>query len=734
MSSRLLVISNRLPLTIKRTPEGGWSFTMSSGGLVAGLSGLKESTDFIWIGWLGQDIDPAERPALCKILLEQHSCVPVFVPDDLADAYYNGFSNKILWPLFHYMPGELKFQDHLWESYCEANQIFADAISRVYKEGDLVWVHDYHLMLVPQLLRETRPNAKIGWFLHTPFPSSEIYRVLPVRDKVLRGILECDMIGFHTYDYARHFQSACTRILGLETTPDGVDTKTRFVSVGVFPIGIEPDKFFHGLDNKEIQDRVAELKERYKGKKIIIGVDRLDYIKGVPHKLEGFELFLQQQPEWQGKVVFIQIAVPSRTDVEEYQRLRQDVNESVGRINGIFGTLDYYPIHYLNKSVNFVQLTALYRISDVCYITSIRDGMNLVSYEYITCQEDNHGVLILSEFAGSAQSLSGAVMVNPWDTQQLADAVHQALTMPADERASRHQKLFRYVTTYTSAFWGESFVAHLQETTKDSDTVTKVPVLPVDDVAAVFKASKKRLVVFDYDGVLAELQVLPQLATMVGETRGWVEALGRDDKTFVFVVSGRTREGLAQAIGDAPIGACAEAGCFVRYSPDEEWRSATDDLDTSWRDTVAPIFDYFTDRTPGSFVEEKEIHLTWHYRNADPDFGSWQARELQLHLDNVLGSSRVEILLGDKTVEVRPRDVSKGTSVRRLLADHHDEYDFVLYIGMLKTDQDVFVELNKASAKHKYLVSVHYDPGTQANYQVKGFNGAQELLKKLAEG
>ncbi|KAF5392316.1 hypothetical protein D9757_001406 [Collybiopsis confluens] len=476
----LIVVSNRLPITISKDASGEYHFKMSSGGLVSALSGFKKSLSFTWIGWPGFFIPPKDRELVDRRLMEQYSCQAVYLEDEVADRHYNGFSNSILWPLFHYHPGEMNFDEENWLAYRQANMQFAEAVRQQITPGTMVWVQDYHLMLLPMLLRglingnkaggeytvnemhkitegiegqvptadeEKIPGIKIGFFLHTPFPSSEIYRHNPP--------------GFHTYDYARHFLSSCTRILGLPTMPNGVEFEGRMAHVGTFPIGIEPGSFIENLKKDSVKMRIAALEQRFHGMKVIVGVDRLDYIKGVPQKLHALELFLSQHPEWIGKVVLVQLAVPSRQDVEEYQNLRSIVNELVGRINGRFGTVDFMPIHFMHKSLPFDELCALYAVSDVCLVTSTRDGMNLVSYEYIACQQARRGVMILSEFAGAAQSLNGSIVVNPWDSQQVADAIHEAVIRDAPTRAENHRKLFKYVNKYSAAFWGTSFIKEM---------------------------------------------------------------------------------------------------------------------------------------------------------------------------------------------------------------------------------------------------------------------------------
>lgn len=474
IQGNIIVVSNRLPVTIKKNNETGeYEYSMSSGGLVTALQGLKKTSTFQWYGWPGLEIPDHEKETVRKDLLEKFNAVPVFLSDEIADLHYNGFSNSILWPLFHYHPGEINFDENAWLAYNEANLTFANEIIKNVKDNDLVWVHDYHLMLLPEMLRSKinsrrLQNIKLGWFLHTPFPSSEIYRILPVRQEILKGVLSCDLLGFHTYDYARHFLSSVQRVLNINTLPNGVEYEGHFVNVGAFPIGIDVDTFTDGLKKDSVQKRIQELKETFKGCKIIVGVDRLDYIKGVPQRLHAMEVFLTEHPEWIGKVVLVQVAVPSRGDVEEYQYLRSVVNELVGRINGQFGTIEFVPIHFMHKSIPFDELISLYAVSDVCLVSSTRDGMNLVSYEYIACQQEKKGSLILSEFTGAAQSLNGALIVNPWNTDDMSESINEVLTLSSEKKEANWEKLYKYISKYTSAFWGENYVHELNNTSTTS--------------------------------------------------------------------------------------------------------------------------------------------------------------------------------------------------------------------------------------------------------------------------
>ncbi|ORZ31987.1 glycosyltransferase family 20-domain-containing protein [Catenaria anguillulae PL171] len=785
---RLIVVSNRLPVTISKDPDSGeWQAKMSSGGLVSALSGLKKEMSFTWIGWPGVDFSPDDRQLVNSMLTTKHSAVPVFMPDDIADKHYNGFSNSILWPLFHYHPGEIAFEEQHWDAYIQANLAFADAILEHVKDADLIWVQDYHLMLLPAMLRarcEARglSQVKIGFFLHTPFPSSEIFRILPVRREILLGLLPCDLIGFHTFDYARHFLSSCTRILGLHTMPNGVEHEGRFVHVGTFPIGIDPSQFTEGLRLPAVRDRVAHLRKKYDGIKLCVGVDRLDYIKGVPHKLHAFEVFLSKHPEWIGKVVLLQVAVPSRTDVEEYQQLRATVNELVGRINGQYGSADFMPIVFMNKSVNFEELVSLYAVSDVCVVSSTRDGMNLVSFEYIATQVESHGVLIMSEFAGASQSLNGSILVNPWNTEELADAFHEAVTMDTSTRQSNHAKLLRYVTKYTAAYWGLSFVNELRRVRDvyDSRMAMMPKLVPGSDLAREvlvdkWVRAKKRVVLLDYDDTLmATSHKLPEFARPTAAIIDTLRALTSLPNTYVYILSGRARQHLSVWFENVPVGLSAEHGVYAKHppkvhaklvlaqqqqqqktsgaaasdptgassapDPDESgWIRLGRHVDRSWRDTIRPLFTHYTERTPGSFIEEKEVAMSWHFRNADPEFGAWQAAELQVNLEKILAHLPVSVILGNKTVELRPSAVDKSAVARAILRDlavadgpgAAGEEPFVLCIGDGKTDEPVFALLGER-ATNAVTVTVGKKQ-TEAKYFVDNVVEVQALLAGIVE-
>ncbi|KXS21082.1 glycosyltransferase family 20 protein [Gonapodya prolifera JEL478] len=852
-AQRLLVVSNRLPVTISSTPENTWKYKMSSGGLVSALEGVRSKSPqlrdhMVWIGWPGADFAPEDQVVVQKELMESYNCLPVFIPDHVADLHYNGFSNSILWPLFHYYPGEINFNSEYWDAYTEANKAFADALVEIVQEGDLVWIHDYHLMLLPTMLRE-RLNAKasktgakldtvkIGFFLHIPFPSSEVYRILPVRDKVLEGVLSADLVGFHTYDYARHFLSSCTRILSVPVMANGVEIGDRFVEASAVPIGIDTHKFIEALEDMKIQERVANLEQKFKGMKVLVGVDRLDYIKGVPQKLHAVEAFLEKYPEYIGKLVLVQVAVPSRQDVQEYQNLRHIVNELVGRINGRFGSFDYVPIHFMHKSVTFDELVALYRIADVCVVTSTRDGMNLVSYEYIASQKDKHGVLILSEFAGAAQSLDGAELINPWDTDDITRAMHKALEMSDAQRKIQHEKLFKYVSTYTASFWGEEFVKELQRVSAKQTNRKELPLLNQDEVITKFISSPgKKFVFLDYDGTLMETTSSPDDAKPDDKVHVILKELNAMRDVYVYVFSGRGRKNLDDWLGDTGVGLVAEHGCFVRHPRKDEdeilrqedistversyddddmtfeddesedndletshaehpdaqsdttvtlsvdssrkslcsastlnvgkgpvkspsdtfqigsptgtvcsastdkkgqfirvdsdgWLVLTDKIDIQWKEVAKPVLQHYEARTQNSKIEEKEVNMTWHYRNVEPEFGKWQASELRLNLEKILSRMPVSVFVGDKTLELRPSVVDKAAAAKAILKDGGiSERDFILYVGDGSADESLFTYL--AEIQSAFIATVG-KKRTEARAYLETPRDLEDLLSEL---
>ncbi|KAJ6367916.1 hypothetical protein OIU78_000481 [Salix suchowensis] len=710
---RLLVVANRLPVSAVRQGKDSWQLEISVGGLVSALLGLKEF-DARWIGWAGVNVpDETGQEALTKALAEK-KCIPVFLDEDTVHQYYNGYCNNIIWPLFHYLglPQEDRlsttrsFQSQ-FDAYKKANQMFANVVHENYEEGDVVWCHDYHLMFLPRCLKEKNSNIKVGWFLHTPFPSSEIHRMLPSRRDLLESVLAADLVGFHTYDYARHFVSACTRILGLEGTPEGVENQGKLTRVAAFPIGIDSDRFIRALELPQVQDHIKELKERFAGRKVMLGVDRLDMIKGIPQKILAFEEFLEENPEWRDKVVLLQIAVPTRTDVPEYQKLSSQVHEIVGRINGRFGTLTAVPIHHLDRSLDFHALCALYAVTDVALITSLRDGMNLVSYEFVACQASKKGVLILSEVQLNLLVL-GALLVNPWNIAEVAASISQALNMPADEREKMHQHNFMHVTTHTSQEWAATFVSELNDTIIEAQLRTRqVPFLPVKVAVERYLQSNNRLLVLGFNSTLTEpastqgvrgghiRELQSRLHLEIKET---LKKLCDDQRTNIVILSGSDRAVLDDNFREYNLWLAAENGMFLRHGTGEWMTTMPENLNMDWVDSVKHVFEYFTERTPGSHFELRETSLVWNYKYAESHFGKLQSKDMLQHLwTGPISNAAVDVVQGDRSVEVRSVGVTKGAAIDRILGEivHNkgmkSPIDYVLCAGhFLSKDEDVY--------------------------------------------
>jgi trehalose 6-phosphate synthase/phosphatase len=719
---RLLLVSNRLPVTVKAEKDHV-SVVRSAGGLATGLSGPHERSGGVWIGWPGDvsRLSNAQRSQV-EAQLSELRCVPLYLSSSEVSRFYEGYSNRVLWPLCHYLLDRMPRQDRDWESYAKVNERFAHLVVRHYQPGDTIWVHDYQLMLVPGLLRKHLPQARIGYFHHIPFPSSEIFRTLPHREELLRGLLGADVVGFHTPSYAHHFSSALLRLLGLETDIDQVPHEGRTVRLGAFPMGIDAASFESLAQDAAVLEEVRVLKERSAGQRLLVGIDRLDYTKGIPRRMLAVQRLLEREPAWRGRLRFIQVAVPSRTQVEDYAAYRDKVDELVGRINGLYGNIHNVPIHYLYRSFNERQLVALYQAAEVMLVTPIRDGMNLVAKEFCAARPDEDGVLLLSEFAGAATELREALMVNPYDVEAMADAIEQALEMPVDERRQRMQALRAQVKSRDVHWW----VSHFLDALQSAPTPSIHAAQGTAEVIAKLKAAPRRVLLLDYDGTLVGYAPRPELATPDSELMGLLARVAALPDTSVHIVSGRIREKLEAWLGALPVGLHAEHGLWSRAAPGAPWRML-EGISSEWKAQARPLMDMFTSRVPGSFVEEKTASLAWHYRQVDPDYGAWQARELRLKLGEALSGGPLEVLPGDKVVEVRPRGVHKGRMVAPVL-EQLAPGTLVAAFGDDRTDEDLFAALPEGS------LSVHAgDKPSRATYRVEGPAEVRKVLAALLE-
>lgn len=714
---RLINISNRLPITL--SDDG--SIAKSSGGLVAALEGLPRGQyDLKWIGWPGGAVEPEKQEGVRHRLESELGCQPVFLSKEEEVQFYEGFSNSSVWPLLHYMTNFMRYEPEWWESYREVNERYAAEALRVARDGDLVWVHDYQLMLVPELLKLKRPGLRVGFFLHTPFPSYEVFRCHPNRVELLAGMLGADQIGFHTFGYMRHFRSAAMRLLGVDTEITRVRHAGRLTSLGVYPIGINAAKFSKGLASEAFAAELRNLRETYGDKRLIVSVERLDYTKGILHRLDAIEAFLETTAEHES-LKFLFVSVPSREGVEEYQQLQADVESRVGRINGKYATLRNSPVHFIHGSVKFEQLLALYALADVGLVTPLIDGMNLVAKEYVAAQRDEAGVLVLSEFAGAAEELFNALIVNPYDTRGVARAIGEALAMPVAERRARMRPMRARVMTFDAAAWAKTFIddlnrfeASIRETGRAEEAVKRV---------REARAAGKRIGLFlDYDGTLREIEREPQAAFPNAGVRDLLARLqGRDD-VDVTIISGRKPEDLEAWLGDYGFGLIAEHGAAIRRPGSMEWEQLDRTVSYAWKEQIARVLQLHEQSTPGSFIEDKRTSLVWHYRKADPEFGEWKAKQVAEELGSLIANDPLEVRHGKKIVEVTSTEVNKGSAVRRIV-DEVGGYDLIVVAGDDVTDESMF----RLDLPHVISIKVGWEE-THAQYRVETPGEFRRLL------
>ncbi|KAJ7942858.1 Trehalose-6-phosphate synthase [Quillaja saponaria] len=742
---RIIIVANQLPIWAQRK-SGNWVFNWDENSLLLQLKdGLgDDDMDVIYVGCLKEEIHPNEQDEVSEILLESFRCVPTFLPSELFSRYYHGFCKQQLWPLFHYMlplSPELggRFDRSLWQAYVSVNKIFADRIMEVINpEDDYVWIHDYHLMVLPTFLRKRFNRVKLGFFLHSPFPSSEIYKTLPIREDLLRALLNSDLIGFHTFDYARHFLSCCSRMLGLTYESKrgyiSLEYYGRTVTIKILPVGIHMGQLQSVLSLKQTEEKVAELIKQFsdQGRTMLLGVDDMDIFKGISLKLLAMEQLLIQHPEWQGKVVLVQIANPARGRGQDVREVQAETKSTAKRINETFGKPGYDPVILIEEPLKFYERVAYYVVADCCLVTAVRDGMNLIPYEYIISRHGNEkldkvlglehsspkkSMLVVSEFIGCSPSLSGAIRVNPWNIDAVADAMDCALEMDEPEEQLRHEKHYKYVSTHDVGYWARSFLQDLERTCRDhlrrrcwgigfglSFRVVALDPnfrkLSMEHIVSAYRRTAKRAILLDYDGTL-----MPQASIDKGPTSKSIEILNslcRDRNNMVFLVSAKSRKTLAEWFSPCEnLGIAAEHGYFLRLKRDEEWETCGPVTDTNWKQIAEPVLNLYTETTDGSTIEDKETALVWCYEDADPDFGSCQAKELLDHLESVLANEPVTVKSGQNLVEVKPQGVSKGLVAKRLLSTMQERGmppEFVLCIGDDRSDEDMFEVMSSSMA------------------------------------
>lgn len=702
--TRLIIVSNHLPVRVKGIP-GGWDFEWDEDALVAqAKDGISEEFDVLYVGCLPVEIDGQDQEKVAQELRQFFNCAPVFLGSELKEKYYKGFCKQQLWPLFHYVlpmapQSSGRFDLELWQAYVKANKAFADkVVEESATDTDFVWIHDYHLLVLPSLLRKRFNRIRCGVFLHSPFPSSEIFRTFPKREELLRSLLNSDLIGFHTFDYARHFLSCCSRMLGLEhETARGsitIEYYGRTVGLKIMPTGVNPGRLLSGFEWPEFKWRRGELVSQFAGKTVLVAVDDMDVFKGIELKLLAFERLLDHHPDRAKQLVLVQITNSPRAANKDTAELHAYVLSLVTRINAKHGTPTHEPVYYLERHVPLHERIAFYACADVAVVTATRDGMNLVPYEYVTCRQGPDGdassrrdsMLVVSEFVGCSPSLSGAIRVNPWSIESVADGMYAAIKIPMEHKRLRHEKHWRYVSHHTVAYWAQSYVMDLQRFTKHHvtmkcyglglglDTYRMVALdanfkkLEDGNVQAAYTASSFRLFFLDYDGTLTTASAIS--AEPSEDVTRVLGALTADPANRVYIISGRPRATLEAWFRDLPnVGLAAEHGFYLRPPGSGEWEVLNVLADFSWQKTALPILKQYQESTDGSTIESKESALVWQFRDADPDFGNWQAKELMDHLEDVLSNKPIEVVSGSTFVEIKPQGVSKGRVVERILAE-----------------------------------------------------------------
>ncbi len=685
-----VVVSNRLPVSVTRNSKGKLVFEASSGGLATAMSSLNDENK-IWVGWPGIDAETLsddERAYITNELAKQ-GCYPVFLTSSDVELYYEGYANDTLWPLFHYFQNVARYSEEYWQAYRKVNEIFADAIMHVSAGDARIWIQDYHFMLLPELVRERIPAAMIGFFLHIPFPSFEIYRLLPERKELLRGLLGADVIGFHIYDYAQHFLDSSRRLLGLPSSNGTIEYEQRSIKVSAYPIGIDYAKFRAQLGSSETKSALRQLKSSYKGQKLILSIDRLDYSKGIPERLEAFRLLFEKYPKYRGKITLLMVAVPSRTGVEAYQQLRDEIEKTVSRINGTYGTVDWAPISYQFQNRPFSEIVALYAQANVMLVTPIRDGMNLVAKEYVASKKQT-GVLILSEMTGAIDELPEAISINPNNASSICAAIHQALSMPRTEQHQRLTAMQARLSVGTVQNWGKEFMDDLARATHQTGALREPSLSQRQRIATRFRAAKHRLIILDYDGTLRSFVNTPSpiVAAPTLRIRRVVKTLTEQPGTTVAIVSGRSRRALSSWFVGLPVLLAAEHGAWKRYG--KKWQQVASDFKRD-KKRIRAVMQKYTNRTRGSEIEEKDHSLVWHYANVEPDIAFKRASELQRELIQLLSTDDVSVYEGHNIVEVMPSHITKGGVVRELYQAYPS--DFILCAGDDYTDEDMFREL-----------------------------------------
>ena len=685
---KLIIISNRLPLTLIEE-NNEYKVKTSAGGLATGLSSLETPLEKHWIGWPGIHITSQLAKDEIDAKLSSRNFHPVYLTPQQIEDYYEGYSNSVIWLLFHYFFSYVRYRNTYWDTYKTVNTLFCEKAMEIIQPGDIVWVQDYHLMLLPQMLREKIPDISIGYFLHIPFPSYELFRTLPERAEILNGLLGADLVAFHIHSYMYHFIDAVRRILKLDSFLDEIYLGDRRTIVDAFSMGINYEMYHNAILNPKIKNKAKNLRQEFGESKIIVSVDRLDYSKGILIRLKSFENFLINHPEYRRKVSHVMIVSPSRDKVDIYAKLKEKIDRKVGAINGKFATAGWQPIYYFYQTYGFEELVALYHISDIALITSFRDGMNLVAKEYVAVKRKKKGVLILSELAGASIELSEAIIINPTNTKEMENAIHQALMMSKQEQATNLNSMQETLKTQHIEQWAKSFISELIQINRRNKKLRQkiIDETKFTQIKQLYHQSQNRLLILDYDGTLSPFHSDPKKAYPTKELLQLLKRMSADPLNKIVISSGRDKQTLENWLGHLPIDLAAEHGAF--YKEKGKWNSKVEK--TEWDNELINRIEHIVKKTPHSKLEIKETTLVWHYREVDIWLAELRITQLISELNNLSSRKKLQIIKGNKIIEIKSGEFTKGKEALRLIEEN--DYDFIMALGDDTTDEEMFTQL-----------------------------------------
>lgn len=728
---RIILVANRLPITSEKLANGQFKIQPSSGGLVSGLREIHHCENSIWVGYGGIPSTDPNYKAFKEQLYEQR-LISVDLTAPEYDAYYNNACNNIIWPLFHYFTADIHPSSADWQAYEFTNQQFAKTVLAIAEPGDQIWVHDYQLMFLPRLLRQGNPDLSIAYFHHIPFPASEIFRILQPRTEILQGLLGADIIGFHTYDYLRHFLTSVTRLLGCHTQLDEIIHQGRRIKVVAQPLGVDVQMIKQEKENVWEQEDVLQLAREIGNCTVLLGLDRLDYTKGIPERLMAFRQFLKKYPNYIGKVIFIQISVPSRINIPSYSDLRATVEQLVGQINGEFGSVGYSPVQYLYRSFSKDEIIAFYKLARVALITPLRDGLNLVCKEYVAARDDDDGVLILSEMAGAAAEMGEAVLINPYDIDGFAEAIHFALTMNTAERHRRMVQLRNRIIEFDNMAWLRTFTQSWEEIVKKNH-IHSTPLRDSEQIQIIkqITASRRCFIFLDYDGTLIASSNRPEALVPSNDCLQLLTDLGQKKSIELILMTDRTYPFCKAYFQHLPAHVIAEHGAFFYMNTEKKaWKTmlGLEEFAKIENDIIRLLKSY-SYHLPGAYIERRQFSIIWDYRQADPLFANTQARDLSAALGQLLENTPFMIHTDKKTLEIRHFLINKGYALEKVLQElGAGANDIIITIGDDEGDEAMY-QLHRA-----HNTSIHVgSPNIFAKYHLPTPSDTQQFLREITQ-